>query len=279
MTKAPRKKKPPITHGRPPLHKTKKPLSSKTTRSIIRNHHALSKRKTQAVGEGNERLAESIEQQISENGGLSLYQLASAIGQSADRGGDSSKVLVSWLRPAIEELSNSSEKLRILEVGALSTKNACSRVAAFHVDRIDLHAQEAGIVCQDFMKRPLPTIPEDGYHVISLSLVLNFVPDPNGRGDMLRRLPKFLSDHQEFSDVLPCVFLVLPAPCVENSRYLTEDRLNEMMGSIGFSCIEWKRTPKLVYSLWKHNGPEKKARFKKEELRSGAKRNNFAIVL
>ncbi|KAL9623273.1 MAG: hypothetical protein Q9160_002380 [Pyrenula sp. 1 TL-2023] len=213
-----------------------------------------------------------------DNGGLSQYQLASTIGQSADRGGDSSKVLVSWLRPVCNELGNSPEKIRILEVGALSTNNACSRVTAFYVDRIDLHAQEVGIVSQDFMERPVPTIPKDGYHVISLSLVLNFVPDPNSRGDMLKRLPKFLSD-QRFSDVLPCVFLVLPAPCVENSRYLTEARLNEIMGSIGFSLTEWKRTPKLIYSLWKLDGIAGKVDFKKEELRSGAKRNNFAINL
>lgn len=275
-----KRKTQPLSHGRPPFHKATKQLSSRTTRDIIRNHHQLSKLRAHATSEGNEEVVDRIEQQIAKNGGLSQYQLASKLGQCAERGGDSSKVLVEWMMPVVNAPNNSNQgKLRILEVGALSVNNACSKVLAFHVERIDLHAQEAGIMKQDFMEMSIPTGPDSKYHVISLSLVLNFLPDPIGRGNMLRRLPKFLSGHQSFPDLLPCVFLVLPASCVTNSRYLTEARLKDIMASIGFSCIRWKLTPKLVYSLWIQDGKWKDAHFKKEQLRPGGKRNNFAIVL
>lgn len=218
-------------------------------------------------------------QQIAENGGLSQYQLASKVGQKAERGGDSSKILVEWMKPIISSLVDTPKQLRLLEVGALSVKNACSKVPAFCVERIDLHSQEAGIVNQDFMEMPVPAEQTGKFHIICLSLVLNFVPDPGARGDMIRRLPKFLSPHPSFPDVLPCVFLVLPAPCVLNSRYMTENHLKSIMASVGLQCMKWKQTPKLIYSLWRQDGEGDLAQYKKDQLRSGGKRNNFAIVL
>lgn len=39
-----------------------------------------------------------VDNQISELGGITAYQHASTLGQSSERGGDSSKVLIQWLR-------------------------------------------------------------------------------------------------------------------------------------------------------------------------------------
>jgi 25S rRNA (adenine2142-N1)-methyltransferase len=78
------------------------------------------------------------------------------------------------------------------------------------------------------------------------------------------------------------VFLVLPLACVTNSRYLTEERLLYIMHILGFQLAKQKMTSKLHYSLWtlesmtRINGH---FQIKKEELRSGATRNNFAITL
>ena len=72
----------------------------------------------------------------------------------------------------------------MLEVGALSTSNACSRSGLFEIERIDLNSQAEGITQQDFMERPLPKDSSEQFEIISLSLVLNYVPDAIGkRGD------------------------------------------------------------------------------------------------
>ncbi|OJD23383.1 hypothetical protein ACJ73_05266 [Blastomyces percursus] len=332
-----------LSHGRPPTA-TSKPsasLSAKATRTLIRAHHQLHKARARALAENNEALVHDLDRQIAALGGLESYQLASKKGQSKERGGDSSKVLVDWLAPVLEKLNlqrrrklqkqggggeegyngNSDTKIerreenlprpqiRLLEVGALSTSNACSRVGWLDVTRIDLHSQEKGILQQDFMERPLPTCEEEKFHIISLSLVLNYVSDPAGRGEMLKRTTAFLtlpllqpftgtvgdvasgdvSDATPSSSTyLPCLFLVLPAACVLNSRYFTEERLRAIMASLGYKMVQRKVTSKLIYYLWEYNvanattttaADAAAAVFKKEMLNPGGNRNNFTVTL
>lgn len=192
-----------------------------------------------------------------------------------------------WLETCLSSHKEASgEQLRMLEVGALSTQNACSKSGYFDIERIDLNSQDEGILEQDFMERPLPQGNAEKFDVISLSLVLNFVPDPQGRGEMLRRTTQFLYDPGRYitsmplSPSLPCLFLVLPAPCVTNSRYMDEQRLTAIMTSIGYTMTESKTTQRLVYYLWrKESKRPAKSSFPKKELRPGSFRNNFAIVL
>lgn len=253
----------------------------------------------------------SIEQQIIENGGIEQYQRASIAGQDNTRGGDTSKLLVEWLQElgiTSAERSSTENTLSLLEVGSLSSQNACSTKGIFNaIERIDLNSQDPKhIKQQDFMKRPLPgvgnhtkmqngkknstieQIPET-FDVISLSLVVNYVSDPQTRGEMLLRTTEFLnkktlehisnsghkaskSQHIKFSEdnsrekessktetrtndpnTFPCLFFVLPAPCIMNSRYLTEDHLTEIMHYIGYTkLLKKKVTSKLVYWLWKY---------------------------
>ena len=265
-------------------------LSSKTTRALVRTHHTLRKQLSTALAQGDDRKAESLKTEIEASGGLRKYQEASIIGQSAERGGDTSKVLMEWLLGIVSAASlvEAHYKLRMLEVGALKTDNACSRSGLFEMTRIDLHSQHPDIEQQDFMKMQLPkpeNLCEQGYDLISLSLVVNFVGDPTQRGDMLKRVGSFLRPYtggrDELAESSPALFLVLPAPCVINSRYLDEGRLESIMESVGYRRAKRKLSSKLVYYLWKYEGRNNHmARvFKKEQLRSGSSRNNFAIVL
>lgn len=168
----------------------------------------------------------------------------------------------------------------MLEVGALSVKNACGRVPGLEVQRIDLHAQEPGIREIDFMVLPLPGTEAEKFHLVSLSLVLNFVPEAGARGEMLRRVPMFLRRGEAAGKFQSYLFFVLPLPCVENARYMDEGRLGAIMGSLGFTIAQVKKTAKLYYSLWKYEeGTAEEQTFAKKELRAGGKRNNFAIVL
>lgn len=193
---------------------------------------------------------------------------------------------------------------RLLEIGCLSPTNTVHsyfpKPQRTLMDLNSLHPDE--ILKQDFMKFPVPKKVDDGYDIISCSLVLNYVPTPSGRGDMLGHITSFMEQALErrrkrlglipkstgtnkeptgtdWTSNFPAVFLVLPAPCVTNSRYLTEDRLQEIMVSMGYEMVRRKLSPKLVYYLWKFVGGGSREKFKKTELLPGGKRNNFAIVV
>jgi len=267
-----------LTSGRPPLaQRAKRALPSKVTRSIIRTHHQLHKQLAQATSAGDKSKAEAIEREIEERGGLKVYQDASITGQSSDRGGDSSKVLMTWMNSYVP--MNQSPRLKMLEVGALSTSNTCARSGLFDMTWIDLNSQDPKIEQQDFMQRPVPKTDSERFDVLSLSLVVNYVPTATGRGEMLSRTREFLRNKDASGP--PLLFFVLPAPCVTNSRYMDENRLNEIMSSLGFRAAQRKLSPKLYYSLWVLNGEEDKSgsAFPKVEINPGRTRNNFCIVL
>lgn len=276
-----------LSQGRPPTVKPLRSLSSKATRTLIRSHHTLQKQKAKALADGDEAKAAAIEKEIESHGGIESYQHASLIGQSSDRGGDSSRILMEWLAPvlpALKERASNGQQMRMLEVGALSTTNACSKSRLFEMERIDLNSQSEGIKQQDFMERPLPEDPKERFDIISLSLVLNYVPDAVGKGDMLLRTLDFLKPpiypESALQESFPSLYLVLPAPCVLNSRYMDEATLETIMESLGYAMVKKKLSNKLVYYLWRLATIAKKKRaFKKVEIRSGKDRNNFAIVL
>lgn len=299
-----------LSHGRPPIlskHKdVPRSLTSKATRTLIRTHHRLQKQHAAALRAGDNAKAAELLKAIESNGGLELYQVASIKGQSAERGGDSSRVLVQWLKEngtITGEQSASSDSieldtkvtgghkkkvkghlLKVLEVGALSPSNAISGLPSLSITRIDLHSQHPLIETQDFMERPIPDNDEEKFDIISLSLVLNYVPDAVGRGEMLKRICRFLrfarqSGDTEENSTIPALFLVLPAPCVTNSRYLTEERLTRIMENLGFVLMHKKLSAKLVYYLWRYQSGGTQKPVPKENLRAGGSRNNFCVVL
>ncbi|KAI3338839.1 putative methyltransferase-domain-containing protein [Ustulina deusta] len=281
-----KKKKRPVktlAQGRPPTVQKPRSISRKATRGLINTIHQLEKKRAQAVAKGDKASEVAADAEIAALGGLQKYQQASLQGQRNDRGGDSSRVLMEWLKPKFHASGLTADgSVRMLEVGALSATNECSKSGFFDMERIDLNSQGEGILQQDFMKRPLPSDDTHTFDIISLSLVLNFVPDAQGRGDMLLRTLDFLKSHTTASlSAFPCLFLVLPAPCVTNSRYMDEPLLERIMNALGYMKTQSKITQKLVYYLWERTShtPTKVPAFRKAELRSGSARNNFSIVL
>nr|ODO03971.1 hypothetical protein L204_00312 [Cryptococcus depauperatus CBS 7855] len=176
-------------------------VSHKLTQATIAGYHTLVKRKailnrqleTRPVGSKGHTLAlelQEVEKKILALGGLDAYQRASTLGQSKQRGGDTSKVLVTWLWE-MGLLESTGSRLRLffgihsksmLEIGALRPDNFDSQNKYIDNCPIDLHSQHPDIVEQDFFERPLPNSDDEGFDIISCSLVLNFVEDPSKRG-------------------------------------------------------------------------------------------------
>lgn len=216
-----------------------------------------------------------IMNQIHSGGGLRDYQLASRVGQESNRGGDSSKILVKWLRELGHKAKNS---MSALEIGSLSTKNQISTCGIFHpLIRIDLQSTLPGIERQDFMQKPLPTGENEKFDLISCSLVLNFVPTPAQRGQMCLRFKEFLKDNG-------FLFIVLPLPCINHSRYMNRDHFEQLMRSLGYSMLLYHEAKKLCYMLLSLNPESKKSPnantfSKKRKLYDRPGLNNFCILL
>ncbi|THH15603.1 hypothetical protein EW146_g4905 [Bondarzewia mesenterica] len=191
MPKA-RKRKTPVSFTNDHSSSSSKPLASRT---IIRKFHVLLKRQRQLQKEPqnveNVQALAEIDTEIEDLGGLSAYQRMSSIGQGKDRGGGSEKILVAWLREMGWGELKGNGKHRLLEVGALKPDNYQSCSAWLDVTPIDLRSRHPSILEQDF----LLIDPEENngkWDIISLSLVVNFVPDAKDRGRMLILAHSFL---------------------------------------------------------------------------------------
>lgn len=221
-----------------------------------------------------------IDAEIKQRGGIEAYQSASTQGQTTKRGGDSSKRLIDWLQeePYSKKLSN----INALEIGCLSPYNVISTSGIFQdIVRIDLNSQDPLIIEQNFMERPLPKNNEERFNLISCSLVINFVPSHQERGEMLIRMTKFLK--KPINGCMSSLFLVLPLPCITNSRYFDNKLLLEIMSSLGFEKTCYYEAKKVAYWLFDWNGKlegiNKRMKFPKKNMYAGSSRNNFCITI
>ncbi|BFZ56635.1 25S rRNA (adenine2142-N1)-methyltransferase [Savitreella phatthalungensis] len=270
------KAKPITQRGRNHVGSTKRSGGSAglTGNKLIRRYHTLQKDLAAARRDGDTVAANAIDTELEGLGGLEAYQAASIQGQDKRFGGDSSKELVKWLS---EEPRIVPERrlTRVLEIGCLRVDNYISRMAGVQMTRIDLHSQHKEILEQDFLARPAPRSVDETFHGISCSLVLNFVP-VHQRGDFLIHLTRFLRSNDR-----SWLFFVLPAPCVDNSRYLDLPSLKRMFGDLGFDVVREKSTPRMLYLLLVREREDvaQGIVYRKKELRAGASRNNFWIPL
>jgi 25S rRNA (adenine2142-N1)-methyltransferase len=159
------------------------------------------------------------------------------------------------------------------------------------------------------MDRPSPARSGEAlYDVVSCSLVLNFVPSPEGRGQtprgrrrlvlrltpfplraslaagrMLEHIRSFLHPAEDNARTA-YLFMVLPTPCIGNSRYTSEDHWRGLMRSIGFEQVRERLNKKgkgVAYWLYRRVTPEGPTApyEKKALLDASGGRNNFAVVL
>ncbi|KAK7043754.1 25S rRNA (adenine2142-N1)-methyltransferase [Paramarasmius palmivorus] len=276
MPKA-RKKKIPITGPQASTASS----TPKSSRHVIRRFHVLLKQQAQLqkkLEHGDSTVARAladIQHEIDQLGGLETYQRMSTIGQGSDRGGGSEKVLIQWLKE--DGVHTIGKTLKLLEVGALKPDNYDTCSSWIETTPIDLNSRHPDILEQDFLL--LDAIEHrEKWDIISLSLVVNFVPDAADRGRMLRLAHEILCPNG-------LLFVALPLPCLMNSRYLDFELFSGLMDFIGFQelHVKWKKGGKMVYWLYRKRDcdasrvvPERFT--KKRALRQGD-RNNFAILI
>ena len=114
------------------------------------------------------------------------------------------------------------------------------------------------------------------FDVICLCLVVNFLGEPQRRGQMIAKAMRILplSGH---------LFLVLPLACVRNSRYFSQEMLVAMLKKLGGEVIEEYASPKLYFVMIRkvreRREEEYTGCFPKLQILGGKGRNNFHIVL
>lgn len=242
-----------------------KNMSSKSTQALISRFHTLNK-KLAACKDPSEQAR--IKEEINSLGGLDSYQKASLLGQSKQRGGDSSRWLMQNLLPATAVSDDKRKPHRLLDVGAL--KNNYKFDKFIQPRCIDLNSQCAEIEAIDFMD----FVDDVRFDILCLSLVLNFVPTPLGRGQMLKKCRQHLS-------VGGYLYIVLPLSCTSNSRYMTREHMLALLKCLGFSLVKFHESDKLLYMLLQmEDTVTEDLQFTvKKEIKAGGGRNNFAITL
>lgn len=134
--------------------------------------------------------------------------------------------------------------LQLLDVGALS-ENYVKERSWLKVTGIDLNSQCSFVQQVDFFEYE----PEHDsfFDVVSLSLVLNFVGEPKKRGEMIMKSCRHLKDGG-------LLFIVLPRACVDNSRYMTIETLLSVAAVAGLEFVEKHTSARLAYFLFKVDG-------------------------
>ncbi|KAJ3186809.1 hypothetical protein HK101_009578 [Irineochytrium annulatum] len=251
------------------------------TQLIIARFHTLNKRLATAEKTGDDCAVVAIRKEMEELGGIHGYQRASLRGGDEHKGkGACGKWLVPHLRAELKRRKELSRvkmmALRLLDVGAVNgeTYEGGGLDTWLTVTSIDLNPQHPNVQRQDFFERPKPRNETDRFEVVCLSLVVNFVGEPDRRGQMLRHARDFLVSGG-------LLYLVLPFPCISNSRYMTRERLTSIMASLGLTEEKAHMTKKLAHFIYRFNGVVAGApgSFRKEEVNPGPGRNNFSVVL
>ncbi|GAA5989041.1 hypothetical protein JCM5350_003637 [Sporobolomyces pararoseus] len=286
-------------------------LSREDQTALIREFHALEKRLKAPQTTEQEKL--EIKKRQEELGGLETYQKASLHGADKKRGGETSKWLIKQLKQFKVGLDNTNtdkgkekekekveptiledgtkvwpkpkqrRKLKLLDVGAIAG-TAYASEAWIDTTSIDLNPQAPHVIKSNFFDFPIPTpstSEDELFDVVSLSLVMNF------EGSLINRGHFLLHAHSYLKLESPgYLYLVLPLPCLTNSRYLTHQHLRSIFTSTNWEVVAHHDSNKLTHWFLKEINKDKGGRrgdgkiWKREELRKGVTpRNNFCIVV
>lgn len=172
---------------------------------------------------------------MEQNGGVDYYQEASIISTTHFK---TSRWVVRSLQeqPLNRKPTVKGGKLYTLEVGAINTQ--LQQCPWLRVRAIDLNSQDRLIEKQDMLTLPETTFGK--FDVVLSSMVINCVPCPYRRFEMLARLAL----HIKADGVL---FIILPTRCVE-SPLLGAEHFSNLLLAMGLrDAVARRNTPKLTF--------------------------------
>ncbi len=213
-------------------------------------------------------------------GGLPAYQQASLFGATAEESGAFNSGV--WVYNELHAMNllppaDGHRRLRLLDVGALQDHWSAHEQLVDAV-AIDLNPQHPNVRRADFFDfPPVPPAGAAAFDALVLSLVLNFVGDPRRRGVMLERCAALLPQGG-------ALFIVIPAACITNSRYMNHVLFVRILHAVGFELSRHKITPKLaLYALRRSDccvtGDEMAGLGCRRLCRTGTQRNNFSVLI
>jgi 25S rRNA (adenine2142-N1)-methyltransferase len=283
--------------------KTKQPVTMrqpvKDTQKTISEYHCLLKQSERLERELKKSLEKRKAKELAivkeklNKIGLDTYQLASIKSCEKGRGSCGHYLIASMKKYEFQR--EEGKKVKVLDVGAI-TGQEYIKYRFMEVVSIDLQSQSPLVKKCDFFdyrqsynehREPVElenddVVPQQSatFDIVCLSLVLNFVPHPLRRGEMLLHAHTFIKPNG-------WLYVVLPLPCISNSRYFDRNLLIQLVNSIGFRMVCYKESKKLCYLVFerlelgnalKSEKPSKNL-YKKTEIHSGKKKNNFCILL
>mmetsp|Transcript_43755 Transcript_43755/g.75578 ORF Transcript_43755/g.75578 Transcript_43755/m.75578 type:complete len:352 (-) Transcript_43755:245-1300(-) len=261
-------KRKPIALVPPPM------TSRKRARKVTSSFHNLTKKMDEIQQSDldhaeKEKKIGMLEQELAQLGGRAAYQSASQLSTSFF---STSK----WVMGELARLGRRPKKHqpppRVLEVGAIN--NTLLTCPWLNVDAIDLKSTHPDIREIDFFKLK----PKQEYDAVVSSMVINCVPCPYKRGEMLRGYRDHLrrpcsnandgleeaaghfvatdqtqKENAESGSSGSCglLFLTLPRRCLDCSRHLTAKLFEELLQGVGFEIIAKKESPKVAFFLCK----------------------------
>ncbi|EPQ29754.1 uncharacterized protein PFL1_02973 [Pseudozyma flocculosa PF-1] len=233
----------------------------------IARYHTLEKELARTTDPAEQARIKAEQEQL---GGLEAYQEDSLKGGDRLKGGESGK----WCAEQVEKLRG-KKAMRVLDVGAIAG-TSYDKFPWIKATSIDLNPRSERVQKCDFFDLPKPANEEEKFEMVALSLVINFVGDLKKRGEMLLHAHHYLRPGGY-------LYLVLPLPCLTNSRYLTHDHLRSIVSSAGYDVVVQDDSKRLTRWLLKRKkSPRNKwdrTVYRKKELVGGAYRNNFAICM
>ena len=260
------------------IHKPVTEVKTRKDRALITEIHALNKRveaikKNRKLSDNEKTLKISeLEGKIDKLGGIDAYQAASKLGETRNGSFNSAKWVVKQLQAhgVQRTAEESGGAVRLLDVGALD-HNYSKQKKWIECTAIDLNPQSRKVAKVDFLKMDTAQVDPD-FDVVVLSLVINYEGDAKKRGEMLKKCAQLVK-----LDGYVCV--VLPLPCLSNSRYFSKQLFVSMMTSLGFVLCVSHVSRRLSFAMFRNTGDAHPKPFLKQVLRQGRKHNNFCIVL
>lgn len=255
--------------------------SRKRARKLTTDFHRLTRQIDHARGD-NDKVA-VLNHMIDEMGGRVEYQRASQVSTSFF---STSKWVLGVLHRngwaygiSPDQGTRPRRSTRVLEIGAINTEllDAAKKTQyKLQVRSIDLHSLHEGIEEMDFLQMSVEKDVHRRYDAVVCSMILNCVPCPKDRGEMLARLHHFLRPGG-------LVFLTIPKSCLTLSPYMDHAGFMKLLKAVGLEMVESKETPRIAFFICRRGLREAKVDSESHDIqtiRRGKKfKNDFSIVL